>query len=219
MTAGFRPCLALACATALLFTGCASVKTLPGGGASDATRMRRPSGIYVRPFETTGGMWQRDASSAETRREIRDWLAGSLLRDLAAMAPTHLLEGETTMPNSGWLVTGRFLRVDPGSRAKRLFLGGIGAGASKLETRVDVFDLAVSSTEPILSFATTGGSNLSAGIPGAMTGMDDDVERTAREILDYLEAHVWPAESKQGRPDAPTAIEEVGIKPTPRGSR
>jgi hypothetical protein len=213
MIPGFRPCLLLLCGAAALLVGCASVKTLPGSGTSDPTRMRRPSGIYVRPFETNGGMWQRDASSSEKREEIRDWLTGSMLRHLTAIAPTHLLEGETK-PTSGWLVMGRFLRVDPGSRVKRMFLGGIGAGASKLETRVDVFDVAVSVTEPILSFATTGGSNLSAGIPGAMTAMEDDIERTAREIHDFLQAHVWPAESKLGRPDAPTAIDEVGIKRT-----
>jgi hypothetical protein len=211
MSTGFRPAWALLCGAALLFGGCASVKTLPGGGSSDPTRMRPPSHIYVRPFETTGGMWQRDIASPASRQEVRDWLTGSLLRHLAVMAPTHLLEGDTT-PNSGWLVMGRFLRVDGGSRVKRLFLGGIGAGASKLETRVDVFDLAVSATEPILSFATTGGSNLQAGIPGAMTAMEEDIDRTAREILDFLEKHVWPAETAEGRPQAPNAIDEIGIK-------
>lgn len=218
MIPGFRLCALLLCGVSLLCGGCASVKALPGSGSSDSTRMRRPAGIYVRPFETSSGMWQRDAASPEMRRDIRDWLTGSMLRHLATLAPTHLLEGESA-PASGWLVTGRFLRVNPGSRVKRMFLGGIGAGASKLETRVDVFDLAVSSTEPMLSFTTTGGSNLAAGVSGVMTATEDDVERTAREIHSFLEDHVWPAESKQGRPDAPTAIDQVDIKPASRGGR
>jgi hypothetical protein len=180
--------------------------------------MRRPSEINIKPFETSGGMWQRDASSPEKRAEIRDWLTGSLLRHLAPLAPTYLLEGEPA-PTSGWLVTGRFLRIDPGSRTQRMFLGGLGAGASKLETQVYVFDLAVSANEPILSFTTTGGSNLAAGIPGAMSEMDDDIERTAREIYDYLEARLWPENRTQGGANAPTAIEEVKITPSPPRGR
>lgn len=194
-----------------LLTGCASVKTVPGTELGDGMRLRRPSHIWVRPFATTGGMWQGTVSAPERREEIRDWLTASLLQTLTPIAPTHLLEDDP--PNSGWLVTGRFLRVNPGSTVGRLFLGGVGAGASKLETRVEVYDLAVSATEPMLTFTTTGGSNLAAGIPGALSATDDDVERTAREIRDYLAARLWPEGTGEGAPQGPAALDEIEITP------
>lgn len=212
-----RPRLLLALLASTWCVACASVKTVPVGGERDAVKVRRPAEIWIRPFATDNGMWQKAAAPMDKRIEIRDWLSGSLLRDLATIAPARLLADE--MPTSGWLVTGRFLRVQPGSRLGRMFLGGIGAGASKLETAVDVYDLAVSATQPILSFTTTGGSNLATGLSGAMNATDDDVSRTAREIHDYLEAHLWPAESKEGREVAPAAIGEVKIAPAPRRAR
>jgi hypothetical protein len=174
--------------------GCASVSTVPAEGVSNARQVRRPAKIWVRPFATNDGMWLKDTAEPEQRAMIQDWLTGSLLRHLPEIAPTFLLEDEP--PDAGWLVSGRFLRVDPGSRTGRLFFGSFGAGASKLETRVNVYDLAVSPTEPILTFTTTGGSNLAVGLHGAMNSTDDDVDRTAREILGNLEAHLQPAGSE-----------------------
>lgn len=211
-----RTLLVLLALVAAGLSGCASVKTLPDGADAGATRLRRPAEIYIRPFDTNDGMWQRDAAEPARRAEIRDWLSGNLLRHLAALAPTQLVEGEPVNA-SGWLVTGRFLRVNPGSRVKRMLLGGVGAGASKLETRVEVYDLAVSSTQPILGFTTTGGSNLAAGIPGALTAIDADIERTAREIHDFLAARLWPADGTPEGAAAPRSLDEVKIPP--RGPR
>ncbi len=196
----------------LMVAGCASVKTVREEPGTVPTRLRRPTEIWVRPFNTEDGMWQASANTPETRAKIRDWLTSRLLLRLETVAPTHLLT-EDAHPNHGWLVTGRFLRVNPGSRLERLFLGGVGGGASRLETHVDVYDLAVSSMEPILSFTTTGGSNLAGGVPGAMTGADDDVDRTAREVRDFVEAHLWPADTEPGRTPAPEAMEEIQVGP------
>jgi hypothetical protein len=194
----------------LLLPGCASVSTVSESGPEATTRLRPPAEIRVRPFATDEGNWQKGAAEPARREAIRDWLTSCLLRELSTVAPTSLLESEVEV-SSGWLVTGRFLRVNPGSRAGRLFLGGVGVGGSRVETHVEVYDLAVSSTEPLFTFATTGGSNLAAGIPGAMNTLDDDIDRTAREIRATLETHLWPADSPSGRPAGPGALDEIPV--------
>lgn len=176
--------------------GCASVSTVPVESTPDSTRLRRPDGIWVRPFATDHGLWQKEFSDPQKRAEVSEWLSGSLLRHLAPIAPVHLVEDE--LPSQGWLVSGRFLRVNPGSRTGRMFFGGVGAGASKIETQVNVYDLAVSSVEPVLTFVTTGGSNLATGLHGVLAATDDDVDRTAREIRQHLEEHLWPESAETG---------------------
>lgn len=176
--------------------GCASVSTIPSEGKSASTRVRSPVTIWIRPFATDGGMWLKDSAEPEKRAEIRDWLSGCLIRHLSPIAPTHLLESE--VPTEGWLVTGRFLRVNPGSRSGRMFFGAFGGGASKIETQVDVYDLAVTAAEPVLTFTTTGGSNLATGLHGVMNATDDDVDRTAREIREHLETRLWPENGETG---------------------
>jgi Domain of unknown function (DUF4410) len=54
---------------------------------------------------------------------------------------------------SAWLVTGEFVRVTQGSRALR-GLVGLGAGGTKLETAVRVYDLSHLSKGPVLQFET-----------------------------------------------------------------
>src|SRR5690606_37626102 len=98
-----------------------------------------------------------------------------------------------------WLVTGRFLRVNQGSRAMRMTVG-LGAGGSKVETRVVVYDLSGETPRAILTFETTGGSNAAAGaifnlnpwIAGAsaaglaLSGLSYDAVRTSREVTAML---------------------------------
>jgi hypothetical protein len=108
-------------------------------------------------------------------------------------------------------VTGEFVRVYTGSRILRAGVG-LGAGGTKMETRVSVFDLA-SAGRPFLTFETTGGSNAMPGLltnPGtsaaismtmqAMMGVTDDAARTSRmitgELAEYLVERGWLAKDK-----------------------
>jgi hypothetical protein len=73
---------------------------------------------------------------------------------------------------------------------------GAGAGGTKMETIVRVYDLSHRSKEPVLQFETSGGSNAEPGavlggmfgaLPNALRnagarGVTDDTARTAREI-------------------------------------
>jgi uncharacterized protein DUF4410 len=61
-----------------------------------------------------------------------------------------------------WLVTGEFVRVNGGSRALRSLIG-LGAGGTKMETVVRVYDLSRLSKEPVFQFDTSGGSNAEPG--------------------------------------------------------
>lgn len=180
----------LVCGLALLLAGCASVKTVPQTTADAETLIRPPSAIYIARFDTSSGMWQGDLEPKEERERVNDWLIARLEKELRSIAPTEFLK-DGAQPKAGWLITGRFLRVNPGSKAQRTIVG-LGAGGSKMETKVDIYDLAVSSRQPILSFSTTGGSNLNFG-PAALVSnaLMGDIDRTAREIHDFVKEHVW----------------------------
>ncbi|MEZ0299569.1 MAG: DUF4410 domain-containing protein, partial [Candidatus Methylacidiphilales bacterium] len=73
----------------------------------------------------------------------------------------------STLPPSGWLLTGKFVRVNQGSRALRMIVG-LGAGGTKLETEIAVRDLSQPGAPVVISTMKTGGSNAE---PGAMFSM------------------------------------------------
>jgi hypothetical protein len=103
-----------------------------------------------------------------------------------------------------WLVTGRFIRINQGSRALRIILG-LGAGGTKLETQVSIFDLSTRPARLVAQCETIGGSNaepgalisggpdvVSAGVgigigvaSSAQHGVTEDSRRTARMIAYY----------------------------------
>jgi hypothetical protein len=127
------------------------------------------------------------------------------------VAPAERVGNVVGLPKTGWLVSGEFLRVNTGSRILRAGVG-LGAGGTKMETRVHVYDLS-SSAQPFLTFETTGGSNAMPGLltnPGttaaismttqAMMGVTDDCARTSRmiagELNEYLIHRGWLDKSK-----------------------
>ena len=83
------------------------------------------------------------------------------------IAPGQILESGAPVPKSGLLVEGKVLRTRQGSRALRLGIG-FGAGRTKLETSVRVYNLEASSKKPWLNFETTGGSNMEPGLVGLL---------------------------------------------------
>ena len=86
-----------------------------------------------------------------------------------------------------WLIRGEFTRVNQGSRLLRSTIG-FGAGGTKVETNVYVYDLSKSSTTPFLTFSTSGGSNAE---PGAITGLATDPSRSSRAGGDQQESAAW----------------------------
>lgn len=180
-------------AACLVLTGCASVKVEPESVQSNG-RLKRPSVIYVQQFKNTTGLWDVDRTGTELadfKKNASIELSRMMIERFPEIAPTH--EALTPLPKSGLLVAGEFVTVKQGSRALRMGVG-FGAGGTKVETLVRLYDLAHSSTKPVVVFRTTGGSNaepgwLAGGVIAAglnSTGLQTDWERTSREIRNYI---------------------------------
>ncbi len=180
-----------------ILAGCASVGVRNPSEAAVSPKL--PKQILVADFETGNGTFRVNRSGDELaafQQKTTNVLADYLVADLNKSV---MLATRQTSPRrartDAWLVTGEFVRVNQGSRALR-GLVGLGAGGTKLETMVRVYDLSHLSKEPVLQFETSGGSNAEPGailggtfgaLPNAVRnagarGVTDDTARTAREI-------------------------------------
>ena len=200
--------LAVLCA----LTSCASISV---DDARESVRQNKPSLVYVMNFSTTHADVEVDRTGdklADFKSNLQLMLRTGLVKEIGdklvpAFSETQL--GNHRQPNA-WLVRGEFVTVKQGSRLLRSAIG-FGAGGTKLETRVQVFDLAQNPNAPFLTFSTTGGSNAEpgailalttdplqlaiGGVSGAAHGLSEDTARTAREITaelsDYMYARGW----------------------------
>lgn len=205
----------------LVLASCASISVEKT--ASQATP-QMPQKIYVAPFDVANGNFKVDREGGELvtfKRDLRTMMQTGIVTDL-----THRLilavpdrQGRTSQPENAWLIRGEFTKVNQGSRLLRGTIG-FGAGGTKMETNVYVYDLNQSTDTPFLTFSTTGGSNAE---PGAVTGgatdpvvaaigmaasgaggfahgLTEDAARTAREITaelsDYMYRSGWISKDK-----------------------
>ena len=155
----------------LALAGCSSVSVLQEKENASLAPSSGPPALYVQTFEVRRGA-EFDAAAAkpdeDPREKVADTVAeGILSRAAELVAPGKMLDAEAELPAEGLLVKGKILRVRQGSRALRIGVG-FGAGRTRLETSVRVFNLAASRTEPWLRFETTGGSNMEPGLVGAL---------------------------------------------------
>lgn len=217
----------LATGLCLLLAGCASISVTPRQAWASLEPRHQPPVIYVMDFDTQHGLFEVDRQGEELARfkqELRRELTSTLVKDISEnVAPAEWIPYRR-IRGPGLLVTGRFLRVSQGSRALRAFIG-FGAGGTKLNTRVQVYNLNKSIEKPFLRFITTGGSNAE---PGALTtavgtgpadigagiavgallgtgrGVLDDLHRTSRMITatlsEYFVEQGWPLPAKPSRP-------------------
>jgi len=177
--------------------GCASVGVRNPTQATGNPKL--PKQIFVADFDTSKGAFRVNRSGDQLvtlQEKTANVLADYLVSDLgkSVMSATRQ-DGSRRTRTDAWLITGEFIRVNEGSRALR-GLVGLGAGGTKMETVVRVYDLSHLSNEPILQFETSGGSNAEPGaavgglfgaLPNALRnagarGVTDDTARTAREI-------------------------------------
>lgn len=209
---------------AIFLASCASVSVddLHYANGVSATP---PDEILVEPFEFVDGALRVDRDDAaleKFKEQLADRLATELCKRLKKhAAPARQLDpGETPPPGNTWLVRGKFLRVNQGSRFLRSTIG-LGMGGTKMETTVNVFDLSGPEPVRIVSFDTTGGSNVSQGIGGLATfplsgpmaltsaanaldgvrsGVTFDTKRTAREITAVLSEYLHAQGALRGKP-------------------
>jgi len=190
-------------------------------------RQRMPEIVYVLDFDTAHADFEVDRTGkelADFKKNLQLMLKTATAADLTdklvpAVAETNLHRSRS---KSAWLVRGEFKTVKQGSRLLRSAIG-FGAGGTKVETHVEVYDLAENPTLPFLTFNTTGGSNAEPGavlalttdplqlaigaVSGAAHGLSEDTKRTAREITaelsDYMHRRGWISDGQWVQPKHP----------------
>lgn len=192
----------------ILFSGCASV-SVTKVQTPDIQAFAAPRTIYVQPFPGADSAFRVDRQGAELKI-LKSRMAKQLSDDLVhqlndSVLPAKVISSGDKVPRGdAWLVTGTFERVNQGSRAFRSIVG-FGAGGTRIETSVVVYDLRDARRREILRFRTFGGSNQEPGpgiVMGAipmnlegpfsllygptMTGLSFDIRRTAKEIAAEL---------------------------------
>jgi hypothetical protein len=208
----------------VMLAGCASISVEPGTAVAT---QQKPEKVYVEVFSTAKGEFNVDREGAELvafKNSLQAMLQTGITVDLSKRLIPAVACDKNPRHVNAWLIRGEFVRVNQGSRLLRGTVG-FGAGATKLETRVQVYDLATGSPQPFLTFATTGGSNAEPGVlPSLATdplslvidaaggagnvahGVTEDTNRTAREITaelsDYMYRSKWISEDKWIQPKA-----------------
>ncbi|MFM8831811.1 MAG: DUF4410 domain-containing protein [Spartobacteria bacterium] len=202
-------------ALSLWLASCASVSVDNIRQTSARPPLTAPDEILILPFAWNQSDLRVDRKGKDFekfREELQARLNRHLIKKLGThVAPARVISEEDGLPRGNyWLLTGRFARINQGSRLLRSTLG-LGAGGTKMETIVVVQDLSGPSPNKFLAFETTGGSNISQGIGGVVTlpvsgpmaltslfnavdgirsGVSFDTMRTAHEISatlsDYL---------------------------------
>lgn len=216
----FAPCALVAMAGWGLIS-CASISVQEDAAHTVALK---PEKIDVANFDVSRGEFNVDRTGAELadfQRHLQLMMSTGIKTDLTNRLiytePATKTTG--THPERAWLIRGEFIKVNQGSRLLRSTIG-FGAGGTKLETAVSVYDLAGNPSVPFLQFKTTGGSGAEPGAAVALTtdplqlaiggvsgiahGLSEDTARTAREITaelsDYMFRQGWIPESRHIEP-------------------
>ena len=205
--------------------GCASISV---GPVTQVTTKRMPQRVYVTPFSTAHTEFNVDREGAELKtfkKNLQDMMTSAISSDLTKrLVPASITQRKRwTRPENAWVIRGKFVRVNQGSRFLRGTIG-FGLGGTKLETVVEVYDLSDLSPKPFLKFSTTGGSNAepgavtgfatdpltlvveaaAGGAGGVAHGLTEDTCRTAREITaelsDYMFNQGWIPQDKWIQP-------------------
>jgi hypothetical protein len=214
---------------ALGLASCASVSVEDG---TERVIQTKPEIIYVANFQTESAEFKVDRTGrelADFKKNLQEILNVAMTTDLTdrlAPAVRGMKSSKTRLKNA-WLIRGEFVTVKQGSRLLRGAIG-FGAGGTKEETRVQVYDLAQAWDTPFLTFTTTGGSGAEpgailalstdplelaiGGISGVAHGLDEDTKRTAREITaelsNYMYKRGWVSTDQWIEPKRPRETEE-----------
>jgi len=205
----------------LALVSCASVSVEEG---TERVTQKMPEIIYIADFSTAHSDFQVDRKGAELvefKKNLQLMLKTAMATDLTDRLVTAAVVEKSKQSGlkNAWLVRGEFTTVIQGSRLLRSAIG-FGVGQSKVETRVEVYDLAQNPGTPFLTFSTTGGSGsepgailaLSAdplqiavgGVTGAAHGLSEDTKRTAPEITaefsNYMYERGWIPENQWIKP-------------------
>ena len=193
----------LSCAAAALLTfaltGCASVSLVKREWKVSVVSV--PELICVRPFGVERDAARVDRSGPELEAfadEFGRESAGRLAERLSKyVLPAKVIGASERVTNPNhWVIEGRFVRMNQGSRALRSVVG-FGLGGTRLESVTDIYRVDARGRRELLAhFETTGGSNAEPGMlfsspmgalprlasSAAATGLAADARRTTRMI-------------------------------------
>jgi hypothetical protein len=198
--------------SAFTLVSCASVSVEDG---TEHATQRKPDIIYVMDFSMTHANVAVDRTGPELsdfKKNLQLMLKTAMVEDLTDKLTPAIAgrKSDWRSQRNAWIVCGEFTTVEQGSRLLRSAVG-FGAGATKLETRVQVYSLAQNTGMPFLTFSTTGGSGAEpgailafttdplslaiGGVSGAAHGLSEDTKRTARmntaKLSDYMYHRGW----------------------------
>lgn len=212
----------------LAFSACASVTVKEVDVSQSRKPTAAPKTYYIVPFSTAGANIKENPNRkhpGQLANEGQKLIADAMVADISKnLGPARLVSSPAQAGRNGWLVTGDITRLNEGNRYLRMFIG-LGAGGTKMETRVRVINLPASNP-PFLTFNTTGGSGAELGAvtnPGysspatalmnARMGVTDDAQRTARmitaAIADYQVKRGWLAPGKVRKPKTGNPLNQI----------
>jgi hypothetical protein len=210
----------------LALCSCASVsvrEVIPLSEAPPST----PQTIFVQTFEFEDDMVRVGRQGAELEQfkyAMQQEMTSNLLERIRKyIAPAQAVSSAAEVPRgNAWLISGRFTRVNQGSRFLRGALG-FGSGGTKMDVTATVSDLSGKAPKRFLMIQTSGGSNAMpgaivgvfswpasiTGAQGLIAGLSSDCRRTSRELTSAL-AQYMKKHGLQVADDTP--------RPKPRGS-
>ncbi|MFZ4682130.1 MAG: DUF4410 domain-containing protein [Terrimicrobiaceae bacterium] len=176
-----------------------------------------PSRIDVERFSAPLSAFRLGQRSADQKRVLRDDIVTNLARSTAAQLRTHAANSSVVgssdpISPGSWIIRGRILKVDQGSRALRAGVG-LGLGRTEMRTSVAVFKVTQSGLVPLLKFKTTGNSGMEPGVAlgvatggvgtalsaasaagslvmSSLPGVSSDIDRTSYEIAAVLSVYL-----------------------------
>jgi len=171
---------------AAMVGGCATANVSQGTTAAPVST-NRPSQIIVYEFAVSASEVtqnqsilqrayravamdtdQQAASQLQTGHDAAKDLSDELVRKLTELGfNAQQMPRGTSAPDGALIIDGQFQNVDEGNRLRRLVIG-FGAGASKLDTEVNVNQVANGATTQLLDFKTHAESGK---MPGAAMTM------------------------------------------------
>ena len=203
------------CLLCVALCSCASVSLKKVDVLTTRAPTEAPSKILVKPpeFYDAAIRVDRRGTRLDTfKHEMQERFTRHLVRRLSRhVAPAEAVAATAPLPRGNfWLIVSRFDRMHQGSRMLRSVIG-FGAGGTKLEMTVMVYDLSKRPPRPFLLLQTTGGSNAAPGAIGTATyfatgvtalfsagnlfegtrsGLTFDTLRTVRQIVAALSEYL-----------------------------
>jgi hypothetical protein len=168
---------------AVVFAGCAGASIAPQANNAPVSN-NRPTTVYVYDFSVSGqdvtlnqGFLQKtfryaidsEADQQQSQLDVAHQTAAALsdvmVQELQSIGftATRIARGTQVSGVNVLIVDGEFVAIDEGNRLRRMVIG-LGVGASTLDTKVQVYQMAGGSTSQIMDFTTHADSGK---MPGA----------------------------------------------------